>query len=93
MSQPSRNRNWIVRAKIWLRWNRGLYEKYEGCFSRPELLDVSTSQEVMSTRLPIMPINEDMMNDLILANRRDQLAEAEVPGPGQRLLSHHEARI
>ena len=35
------------------------------------LLDVPTSQEVivMSTWLPILPINEDKMNELVLANR------------------------
>src|SRR5439155_22732837 len=33
------------------------------------LLDVPTSHEVMSTWLPILPINEDHMNELVLANR------------------------
>jgi hypothetical protein len=36
---------------------------------RLHLLDVSTNPEVMSTWLPIWPINEDIMTEMVLANR------------------------
>src|SRR5262245_52707127 len=49
--------------------NSGCGKTMAFCQPRLLLLDVSAIPEVMSTWLPILLINEDMMNELVLANR------------------------
>src|SRR5262245_52582678 len=49
--------------------------------------------KVHMATVPILPNNEDMMNELVLAKKGRGLAKAEGAGPGQCFLPDHAPRL